>query len=351
MTARSVVASPWFRPTARVVVGGGVLVAILARLGTGPFLHGLASLDAATAGAAMVLTLIATAATAWRWHLIAGRLGVGVRWSTAVGLYYRSQFLNLVLPGGVIGDAERALEHGRRAGRPGPAARAVVVERVAGQLVLVALAAVVLAFFGAGFHAVLLPSAGAALALAAAAALAVTASAVASMRVRRALRHEADALRDALGSPTVSAQVVAASVVAVCCHLALFGIAAGAVGAGVPPARLPALAVVVLLAASIPLNVGGWGPREGIAAWAFAVAGFGAAAGVAAATLFGVLALLSVAPGVIVTALASLVSRRNHRDRQPVRDPQLRHLPRRLPRHRPSSAGRALEPGGLRSGG
>ena len=66
----------------------------------------------------------------------------------------------------------------------------------------------------------------------------------------------------------------------------------------------------VLLAAAIPFNVGGWGPREGAAGWAFALAGAGAAAGVSAATLYGVLALVAVAPGAIAAWSAPVMRRR-----------------------------------------
>jgi hypothetical protein len=45
------------------------------------------------------------------------------------------------------------------------------------------------------------------------------------------------------------------------------------------------------------LSIGGWGLREGAAAWAFAAAGLGAAAGVTVATLYAVLMLAAVAPG------------------------------------------------------
>jgi uncharacterized membrane protein YhiD involved in acid resistance len=47
----------------------------------------------------------------------------------------------------------------------------------------------------------------------------------------------------------------------------------------------------------IPLSIGGWGLREGAAAWAFAAAGLGAAAGITVATLYAVLMLAAVAPG------------------------------------------------------
>ena len=56
---------------------------------------------------------------------------------TAVADYYRALFLNAVLPAGVLGDAHRALRHGRYAGDVGRGVRAVVLERTAGQVVLI----------------------------------------------------------------------------------------------------------------------------------------------------------------------------------------------------------------------
>ena len=55
--------------------------------------------------------------------------------------------------------------------------------------------------------------------------------------------------------------------------------------------------MVVQTAVVIPLSIGGWGLREGAAAWAFAAAGLGAATGVTVTTLYAVLMLTAVAPG------------------------------------------------------
>ncbi len=55
--------------------------------------------------------------------------------------------------------------------------------------------------------------------------------------------------------------------------------------------------MVIQTAAVIPLGIGGWGLREGAAAWAFAAAGLGAATGVTVTTLYAVLMLAAVAPG------------------------------------------------------
>ena len=71
-----------------------------------------------------------------------------------------------------------------------------------------------------------------------------------------------------------------------------------------------------MLAMAIPLNIGGWGPREGVAAWAFAAAGLGAAQGVAAAVVYGVMALVATLPGAVVLVAAWLRRQSPRRSRQ-----------------------------------
>jgi len=80
-------------------------------------------------------------------------------------------------------------------------------------------------------------------------------------------------------------------------HTATFVIAARVAGSTAPLGELVALLMVVQIAVVIPLSIGGWGLREGAAAWAFAAAGLGAATGVTVATLYAVLMLIAVAPG------------------------------------------------------
>ena len=59
------------------------------------------------------------------------------------------------------------------------------------------------------------------------------------------------------------------------------------------------LALLALLAMALPLNVGGFGPREGVAAWAFGAAGLTASQGVATAVVYGALVLVSSLPGAV----------------------------------------------------
>ena len=80
--------------------------------------------------------------------------GVGRSWPAAsacslplpaaVAAYYRSLFLNLTLPGGVVGDVHRGVSHGRDVHDVGRGLRAVAWERSAGQVVQAVLTVVVL---------------------------------------------------------------------------------------------------------------------------------------------------------------------------------------------------------------
>ena len=92
-------------------------------------------------------------------------------------------------------------------------------------------------------------------------------------------------------------------------HAMTFLIAARAAGSVASTVRMLPLAVLVLLAAGVPTNIAGWGPREGVAAWVFGVAGLGAAQGVATSVVYGVMVLVASLPGAVVLLVASL-----HRD-------------------------------------
>jgi glycosyltransferase 2 family protein len=79
----------------------------------------------------------------------------------------------------------------------------------------------------------------------------------------------------------------------------VFMAAAAAAGASLSPLELLPVGALVLLGSAIPLNVAGWGPREGVAAWAFMAAGSTAAVGLTVAVTFGVLATVATLPGLL----------------------------------------------------
>src|SRR5437763_743008 len=64
-----------------------------------------------------------------------------------------------------------------------------------------------------------------------------------------------------------------------------------------PVGQLIPVMILALLAMGLPLNVGGFGPREGVCALLFGTAGLGAAQGLTVAVVYGVLTLVSSTPG------------------------------------------------------
>ena len=116
-------------------------------------------------------------------------------------------------------------------------------------------------------------------------------------RLARTAGAVSDDLRRGLLAREVWPQLTLASVLVVAGHTATFVIAARVAGCTAPLGELVALLMVVQTAVVIPLSIGGWGQREGAAAWAFAAAGLGAATGVTVAILYAVLMLAAVLPG------------------------------------------------------
>jgi GTP cyclohydrolase II len=94
--------------------------------------------------------------------------------------------------------------------------------------------------------------------------------------------------------------VVLLSVLTFAGHLALFLVAARTAGSTASFTRLLPLMVLTLLAMGLPVNIGGWGPREGVAALVFGAAGLSAERGLATAVVYGVLALVASLPGAVV---------------------------------------------------
>jgi uncharacterized membrane protein YbhN (UPF0104 family) len=303
-----------------VLGGAGILAFLLWRLGTGPFLDGLRLIDGWALVAALVIGALTTVCCAWRWSLVAGGLGVRLPLRTAVAHCYRSVFLNSTLPGGVLGDVHRAVSHGRDAGDVGRGIRAVVWERTAGQVVQAVIAMAVLFAFPSPVRPYL--PAVTALVVAAGLGAVLLARVVPQVarvvpqvdrvvpqgglsRLPRALRTAKADIRDGLLGGRNWLGIVLASTVVVWGHLAMFLVAARTAGATAPLSRLVPLTLLALLAMGLPANVGGFGPREGVAAWAFAAAGLTATQGVAAAVVYGALVLVSSLPGAAV-----LVARR-----------------------------------------
>jgi glycosyltransferase 2 family protein len=289
---------------ARPLGGAAILAVLVWRLGTGPFLDGMRQLSAWSLLAATSITVLTTVCSAWRWQIVARGLGVGQPLATAVAACYRSQFLNCVLPGGVVGDVHRGVRHGLDAGDVSRGLRAVAWERAAGLAVFVMLALVALLVLDSPLHSVMgwVVAALVVAALCLALILRALPGRGTSQWARVVRAGRAD-IRDGLLDRRALPVVLLTSVVVAAGHASIFLVAAWTTGSAASPARLWPLAMLVVLAMVVPLSVGGWGPREGVAAWAFALAGLGAPQGVAAATAYGVMGFAATLPGAAVLAV------------------------------------------------
>lgn len=290
-----------FWPWLRLVLALGILVALGVRLGTGAFLDGLRAIDAFSVAAALAIGLVTTVLSAGRWVLVARRLGLPLTLRTAVSDYYRAQLVNAVLPAGVLGDVHRAVNHGRESGDVGRGVRAVFFERFAGQIVLIGIGlAVLLTHPAPGLD--LAPD-GITVALVLAGLAVLTAVGWHVRPVRRALVNTlADGIR--LLSLRTWPAVIGLSAATVAGYVAMFLVAARAAGSAATVTQLAPVVVLALLIMAIPVNIGGFGPREAFLAVAFGAAGLGAAQGFTTGIVYGVLALIAALPGAVVLFLS-----------------------------------------------
>jgi hypothetical protein len=136
-------------------------------------------------------------------------------------------------------------------------------------------------------------------------------------RVRGAAARD---IRDGLLARRAWPGIALTSALVLAGHVITFLIAARAAGTTAPPSRMLPIALLAIMAMVLP-NIGGWGPREGVTAWAFGAAGLGAQRGVATAVVYGVMVIVASLPGAAVLVLAWF--RRNQapeRTRPPLRE-------------------------------
>jgi uncharacterized membrane protein YbhN (UPF0104 family) len=80
----------------------------------------------------------------------------------------------------------------------------------------------------------------------------------------------------------------------------LFVVAARAAGSSASLGQLLPPMVLALIVMALPVNVGGWGPREAVLAMSFGAVGLGAAQGLTTAVVYGLLTLVASLPGAVV---------------------------------------------------
>ena len=288
---------PWAANVAwRFAVSVGLLIGLGWWLDGRALLAQLENIDFRWLLVGFVVTFGQTVLSAWRWRYTAKRLGLNLSLRDAVREYYLAIFINQVCPGGIVGDLSRAWRHARNA-ETGPAVRAVILERLSGQMVMIVLSLGAVAAlpedvigdvpYGWVFLVIL---------------SLVTVVVMTVVRRRSSgneslvekLLHDtriAVCSREALPRQLISSSIIVAS------YLLTFVIAARSIGSYTPLATLVPLIPIVLLAMLLPISIAGWGVREGVAALLWAAAGLSAVEGAAISATYGLLILISSLPG------------------------------------------------------
>lgn len=279
----------------QVAVAVALLVWVGLLWGKAPFVAAAAVLSWPAVVAALAMGAVGVVVQAQRWRLVAGGQGIELGVLSAIGRCWQAAFLNAVLPGGLAGDALRAVEqqpvgHGRRRETIKSSVGAVSAERLAGTSVV---------FLAVGIALLSVWPAAGGLGLL----VGVAAGAAAWPWLRRL-------------APGDIGRVFGLSVVGWCAFAAMFVVSCLAVAPDLPAGHIPVLAAITLGGMSIPLNVAGWGPREGATAWGFMALGHPPEQGVAVSVAYGLLALVSVLPGSVVLLIRLLRGTRRRRPRR-----------------------------------
>jgi uncharacterized membrane protein YbhN (UPF0104 family) len=247
---------------------------------------------------------IQTVLSALRWQLTAAQLGIKLPQMHALREYYLAQLVNQAVPGGIVGDAARAVRSRDQVGLIA-SGQAVVFERLAGQIAMfvtmaVAFLATLLAPGGFEWPAWLVPPI---LLVILAGTLTPFAWFVATQlpgRVGVIIKKQWLTLAKALTGRNVLLRQIALSLGTVFCNLAAFAFCAQAVGVALQPIIVLALVPLILFTMLVPITISGWGVREGAAAALLPLAGVSASQGFAASIAFGLVLFVAVLPGFLV---------------------------------------------------
>lgn len=263
---------------------------------------------------ALGLVQVQIVLSALRWRLTARALGQSLGRRRAVAEYYVASLLNQLLPGGVSGDVIRAWRNRgdvsdadadadakAKAGAWRRPVQAIMIERLAGQLALAAVALIgLLSWWGVAGR----PIAGAGMLLAAAGSglvvLGLVGAGIARWAPPGPARFAATflpALRTAWCARGRWLAQLLLCLAIVGTYLGVFALASASVGAVLSWTAVLALVPLALLTMLLPVSIAGWGMREAAAAALWPLAGASTADGVAASVLYGLVSLIGALPG------------------------------------------------------
>ncbi|MEX2047658.1 MAG: lysylphosphatidylglycerol synthase transmembrane domain-containing protein [Chloroflexota bacterium] len=309
---------------ARFAASATLLWLVFRRVDAGAVFAQLGELRPGWVALALAVTVLQVSLLAWRWRFTTARLGVDLPFRTALGEYYLGILANQVLPGGVLGDLSRAWRHARSGAPTGSAVRAVILERASAQVVMTLTACVSAVWLLIEAYRLRMSGPGA-VALYVVVALVAAAGVALALGARWFARHPSpdtatgrlrtDARHALLAREAFTAQLLSALAVVVS-YVAVFVIAARAVGVTAPLVIMLPLVAPILMSMLVPVTVAGWGIREVAAAALWSFAGMTPEDGATVSVAYGLIVLVSSAPGAL-PLIAMLRGGRGRRARLP----------------------------------
>lgn len=241
-----------------------------------------------------------------RWQVVMRALGLAMPFRSVCAIYASSTFFSMVLPGGAGGDAVR-IWMTRKAGLPMSSAfSSVILERAVTVLGLILLVTVTEPLLLARFPDLPVPWAFPALSVACLIGfgfLCLLDRLPLSLRRWSLVRGLAAIAVDARTLLCDLRRFFLALAIAILGHANLsLAVYALAVGLGLDVRAVDCLALVppVILVATLPISIAGWGVRETAMVAAFALIGIAPAAAFAVSVLYGLVVIVASLPGGIV---------------------------------------------------
>ncbi len=276
---------------ARALASMGLIAAVVWHFGAGDILADLRGLSGHWFAMACLALALQIPLSGLRWRVTAQALGLPLTRALALSEYGLSVLVNTFLPGGVLGDLGRVLRM-RHMRSWQMVATTVVIERLAGQIALAAIAAIGIGlWYGQGVALVML---GAGIGLGGVAYV-----------LGRFVPKLLDTIKRAWFARQVWPAQLGLSMAILGCNLFGFWAAARAVGAVIPLELALFILPVTLMVMLIPVSLNGWGLREGAAALLWPVVGIGAQTAVAASLVFGVAVAAAALLGALPWAVYS----------------------------------------------
>ena len=140
------IARKYSSPLLKIGISVGLLTWVLPRIGLAEIWHEIQAVHLGWLGSAFALCVLGTAIRAYRWQALLVGLGLRVPIGRLIKLYFVGTFFNTFLPSGFGGDVVRVIELAQDSRRAHEATGTVLVDRLTGILVLLAMALLALPF-------------------------------------------------------------------------------------------------------------------------------------------------------------------------------------------------------------